>query len=712
MKRPHRIVYPVPMHRLGRQIIDRFAERFRAAGIATAVYEGRGVSHREREGGPPPDGRPPMCRNPVEVQLALNACADITKTVCGTLKKDGGKKDRGPLCRYRDDCRYWTQLDECAKADVLFLAHNFVFEKVTDHTKQIFANVGTIIIDEDPSAHGDGTASLVMSDFSDHALDQYPVLHTEGDLAGKPDPAKTAELQRHLVSITYVLDQRQQGVPAREALAGEGLPRKLIKQIRGLNWKRQIDPAMWPGQPLDEREEAAERCRINPILVKMHALFSALMEAAPDNGAAAGADELPGLEEDGGGERIEVNDRGQITVYRLRPAADWVAARPLVIASASARPELLEQHFPGLQHMPAPRPAAPFHTVHQHLGAFGREITEKRLPELILEAKALIAGRKALIVTHKPCAEAIKKALPDVAVRYHGGTVGDDDFGDVEVQLVYGGAFPRPKDVRRLASAEAGRILPPDIKPVRTAAVALLADGSGAQFERLAYADEAAQAVHRGIYDGSIEQAIGRGRGLNRTADNPLETHFFGNCPLSTPVNSIGRWRRPSRLVKMLLQLGIVPLNAVNMAWFCAALFPSPGAAAVAMHRWGGRVAMVEEVRQLARQLAEPTDLVTFQPAGQGFKARQLVCLRRQLAERQAEALGRFPDGFVRWDVKPFEEGRALPPPVGIAADDHYIPRKEPPFPEMSWSSAPLGAVLAASARSAASEGPRAPPDG
>ena len=583
-----------------------------------------------------------MCRNPVEVQLALNACADITKTVCGTLKKDGGKKDRGPLCRYRDDCRYWTQLDECAKADVLFLAHNFVFEKVTDHTKQIFANVGTIIIDEDPSAHGDGTASLVMSDFSDHALDQYPVLHTEGDLAGKPDPAKTAELQRHLVSITYVLDQRQQGVPAREALAGEGLPRKLIKQIRGLNWKRQIDPAMWPGQPLNEREEAAERCRINPILVKMHALFSALMEAAPDNGAAAGADELPGLEEDGGGERIEVNDRGQITVYRLRPAADWVAARPLVIASASARPELLEQHFPGLQHMPAPRPAAPFHTVHQHLGAFGREITEKRLPELILEAKALIAGRKALIVTHKPCAEAIKKALPDVAVRYHGGTVGDDDFGDVEVQLVYGGAFPRPKDVRRLASAEAGRILPPDIKPVRTAAVALLADGSGAQFERLAYADEAAQAVHRGIYDGSIEQAIGRGRGLNRTADNPLETHFFGNCPLSTPVNSIGRWRRPSRLVKMLLQLGIVPLNAVEHGVVLRGPVPlarrrGGSDASLGRARRDGRGG--PPARPPARRTDRSCDVPARRPGLQGAAARLLAPAARGAAGRGARPL-------------------------------------------------------------------------
>ena len=88
-----------------------------------------------------------MCRNPLEVRLALEAGADVTQTVCGTSKKNGG-----PLCRYRDDCRYWSQLGECSKADVVFMAHNFLFEQVTNHTEMIFANVGTIIIDEDPSA--------------------------------------------------------------------------------------------------------------------------------------------------------------------------------------------------------------------------------------------------------------------------------------------------------------------------------------------------------------------------------------------------------------------------------------------------------------------------------------------------------------------------------------------------------------------------------
>jgi hypothetical protein len=52
-------------------------------------------------------------------------------------------------CRYRDNCKYWQQLAECSKADVVFRAHNFIFEKIPD---LVGANVGTIIVDEDPSA--------------------------------------------------------------------------------------------------------------------------------------------------------------------------------------------------------------------------------------------------------------------------------------------------------------------------------------------------------------------------------------------------------------------------------------------------------------------------------------------------------------------------------------------------------------------------------
>lgn len=106
-------------------------------------------------------------------------------------------------------------------------------------------------------------------------------------------------------------------------------------------------------------------------------------------------------------------------------------------------------------------PAAPFQTVHQHLKAFGKDAMTRKFPDLLADARWLTAGKRAPIVTRMSLAKAFAEALPDVAVRYQGGTIGDDDFGGIEELLVYGGAFATQRDVFRLASAETGRIIPP-----------------------------------------------------------------------------------------------------------------------------------------------------------------------------------------------------------------------------------------------------------
>jgi hypothetical protein len=156
---------------------------------------------------------------------------------------------------------------------------------------------------------------------------------------------------------------------------------------------------MWPGMPYAERENAADRARINPALSKMHALFCEMMEVtAPDRTGdpldpddASNPANPDAVHADDASERVEVNDRGGITFYRLRSIADWVDARPVLVASATPR-TALDKIFPGLQHSPAPRPAAPFQTVHQHLGAFGQDAVEQKLPELLPELKAISPG--------------------------------------------------------------------------------------------------------------------------------------------------------------------------------------------------------------------------------------------------------------------------------------------------------------------------------
>ena len=189
----------------------------------------------------------------------------------------------------------------------------------------------------------------------------------------------------------------------------------------------------------------------------------------------------------------------------------------------------------------------------------------------VVRTEAEFFGRKVLVITHLEQEHAFT-GIPSVRTLHHGNLVGDDDFGDVDLIISIGDRSRRPDEIARLASAEAGRLIKP-ARPTATSCRALMADGSGVEFERLAYADPTMQAVHASIYDQSFLQgALGRGRGLRRTAEDPLEIRVFGNVPLPVPLTSLTRWHRPSRIEKMLLA-GVVPLTAIGMSRFFPDLF-------------------------------------------------------------------------------------------------------------------------------------------
>jgi hypothetical protein len=265
-ERPHRVLDLVPAHRLGRQI----AERYTTKGLATAVFEGRGDPYKE----PPPGRQKYLCDNLGEVRLALEAGADVISSVCGSPKGDEAR------CPYRMSCDYFKQIDRAAKADVVFIANNFAFETVPP---PILDDVGTVVVDEDFTAHGDGTVELPLSTFSDKALLDHPVLDK-----GVPDHAKTAELEACFATIRCALDSAAQGQPLAETLAAEGLTKEEIRKARGLNWKRKVDPAMWPGMPIEQRRAASKAAKINPSPPRIAAALHALEEVAQTTNANSG----------------------------------------------------------------------------------------------------------------------------------------------------------------------------------------------------------------------------------------------------------------------------------------------------------------------------------------------------------------------------------------------------------------------------------------
>jgi hypothetical protein len=157
------------------------------------------------------DGRPQLCQNLQAVKLANAAGADVTKSVCET---------KGQRCPFWTGCRWIAQRDAAIAADVVFAAHNFVFDPLF---KKIAANAAAVIIDEDFTQDGTGIIELPISEFSDRALREFPVLHDDDEEKARVDAEATAELHEHFVSVEYIVDQVEQKMPLPAALAREGL---------------------------------------------------------------------------------------------------------------------------------------------------------------------------------------------------------------------------------------------------------------------------------------------------------------------------------------------------------------------------------------------------------------------------------------------------------------------------------------------------------
>jgi len=433
-----------------------------------------------------------------------------------------------------------------------------------------------------------------------------------------------------------------------------------------------------------------EFAKFNRILPRIHAVLRAFKELAHTNEAVP--DYRPERSQDGSGEPLWI-ECGRLIAPGLRPIRSWVDALPVIIASATARRDHVRQFFDRLEHVAPPKPALPYQRVHQFTGAFGkgafpdpqkpaigprseaRQAADRRLEAMQTEIRLRSLGKNdVLVITHQTIESAFA-GIPHVRTLHHGKVVGDNDYRDCDLVIQIGGPFAPIDEIARQASAEAGRRVIVD-QPKRTACTALMQDGSGVQLPRLAYADPAAQAVHRGIYDTSFEQgALGRGRGLDRGAADPLEVLVYGNVSLPVPVASIGRWPRPNRVERMILR-GAVHSNAADIQRFYPDLFGLAAAAAQALYRYGGATAVFAEARRLARRSGIAHDALTWQPKGQGFHPRSSVIAHSGLAEFRGAVLRSFPEGLALWKVMPL-----------TGKEDSDIAGKQYVFPAMSESS-------------------------
>jgi hypothetical protein len=65
----------------------------------------------------------------------------------------------------------------------------------------------------------------------------------------------------------------------------------------------------------------------------------------------------------------------------------------------------------------------------------------------------------------------------------------------------------------------------------------LMVDGSGRRALAYRHPDPLAEAVRFAICEGELMQAVGRGRGVRRRAETPLEVLILTDVPIPIPVD-------------------------------------------------------------------------------------------------------------------------------------------------------------------------------
>jgi|SRR5438093_6363446 len=70
-----------------------------------------------------------------------------------------------------------------------------------------------------------------------------------------------------------------------------------------------------------------------------------------------------------------------------------------------------------------------------------------------------------------------------------------------------------------------------------------MADGTGRRALAPRHPDPLAEAVRFAVCEGELLQAVGRGRGVRRSADTPLEVLILTDVPVPLPVNELTSFR-------------------------------------------------------------------------------------------------------------------------------------------------------------------------
>jgi Bifunctional DNA primase/polymerase, N-terminal/Primase C terminal 2 (PriCT-2) len=577
------LIYATPRHNLNRDIEPQFA----AHGINARIYYGRDA----------PDPHQPgkkMCLDLPAVVRAMTVRAEIGPTCC---------KNKKQRCQFFDLCRYQSQSRNSEGVQVWIVATDMLFHA----QKALGENISAVFIDE--GFWQKGIRGVEANDDVSVAVDS--ISNEPPDINGYNLPDRDA-LRHRLASALRA--QPNDGGVERKHLDAVYLDGTSCSHALGLEWGSHNDDmkklGLHPGmsererQLADSQHDLIDRIQHTRRVIQIWEETRAFLNNAD----------------------IEVSGRLTLTQDNGQRIVKWRGISPIskqftvptLMFDATLPPRsMLQAYYPRVEIVADLNVALPEHVhIRQFLGAptSASKLTDERhLNEVyrhILQRWLELGRPSTVVICQQKPDEWLKQRLPKgIAVEHYNNVTGRDDYRDVRLMVLAGRTAPSPATVKTYAAALHGKCpVPATAKDNgfcwydQVERGIRLRDGTGIATRGDQDPNPDDEAIRWQIHEGELVQALGRGRGVNRTAANPLDVDLLFDTCLPITVDEVRRWQTPSPLIETAYE-GVMLAAPCDLVKLWPKLWPNEKAAYRTIK---ARAPKLPNFKQIEYQLAGP----------------------------------------------------------------------------------------------------------
>jgi hypothetical protein len=276
-----------------------------------------------------------------------------------------------------------------------------------------------------------------------------------------------------------------------------------------------------------------------------------------------------------------------------------------------------------------------------------------------------------LVITNKELESIFEDAGPNIEVAHFNAIEGIDRWRDVECLVTLGRPLPAPSAVEHIAAALTGKPISLPLRPAqrpggRPQAMILedqpvqLKSGGEVMLPTRAFELPEAELIRQAVTEAAVVQAVGRARGVNRSAANPVEVWMIlGDTIVPLALDAVVEFGDlEPNTIDIMIERGLVPAWSADAAKIYPDLWPTSQAARKAYSRDG-----LDFERNRRRSVTQPykedgtassprsvtgsykyrfirkchTPLIRYQPKGRGQKSRLALADPSNLAGARAQ---------------------------------------------------------------------------